>query len=111
MTISFMIGPAYCGLRASATFPQPTPPWLIPLAGWTVIIGGLGLWTQGWYAAALDNWSQGAPALTLVQLVERADVWEALPAHFFTAAVLTGPIVYLLAMNAGSDRLSRISGG
>jgi hypothetical protein len=111
MTISFLIVPAYCGLRASAKFPRTTPPGLIPLAGWTVIIGGLALWTQGWYDAALDNWSQGAPSLTLVQLVERADVWAALLAHLFTAAVLTGPVIYLLAMNAGSHRLSRILRG
>jgi hypothetical protein len=91
--------PAYCGLRKSAKSPRTRPPWLIPLAGWTVIIGGLAFWTQGWAGAALDNWSQGAPALTLIQLAQRADVWEAFVAHLFTLAVLTGPIVYLLAMN------------
>jgi hypothetical protein len=91
--------PAYCGLRKSAKAPRTKPPWLIPLAGWTVIIGCLAFWTRGWYDAALDNWSQGAPALTLLQLAQRADVWEAFVAHLFTLAVLTGPIVYLLAMN------------
>jgi hypothetical protein len=94
--------PAFCGLRRSTKSPRTKPPWLIPLAGWTVIIGGLAFWTQGWYDAALDNWSQAAPALTLIQLTQRADVWEAFVAHLSALAVLTSPIVYLLAMNAFS---------
>ncbi len=101
--------PAYCGLRKSAESPRTKPPWLFPLAVWTAVIGGLAFWTQGWNDAALDNWSQGAPALTLVQLAQRADVWEAFVAHLFTLAVLTGPILYLLAMNALSGM--RTSGG
>jgi hypothetical protein len=100
--------PAYCGLRKSAKSPGTKPPWLIALAGWTVIIGGLAFWTQGWDGAALDNWSQGAPALTLMQLAQRPDVWEAFVAHLFTLAVLTSPIVYLLAMKGFSHRRSRI---
>jgi hypothetical protein len=100
--------PAYLGLRKSAKSPRTTPPWMIPLAVWTVIMGGLAFWTQGWYDAALDNWSHGAPALTLIQLAQRADVWEAFAAHLLQLAVLTGPIVYLLAMNGFSHRRSRI---
>ena len=100
--------PAYCGLSKSAKSPRTKPPWLIALAGWTVIIGGLAFWTQGWADAALDNWSQGAPALTLIQLAQRADVWGAFVAHLFTLAVLTGPILYLLAMNGFSRKRSRI---
>jgi hypothetical protein len=100
--------PAYCGLRKSAKSPRTKPPWLIALAGWTAIIGGLAFWTQGWDGAALDNWSQGAPALTLMQLAQRADVWEAFVTHLFTLAVLTSPIVYLLAMKGFSHRRSRI---
>jgi hypothetical protein len=100
--------PAYCGLRKSAKSLRTRPPWLIPLAGWTVFIGGLAFWTQGWPDAALDNWSQGEPALSLIQLAQRADVWEAFVAHLFMLAVLTGPIVYLMAMNRFSPRRSRI---
>jgi hypothetical protein len=100
--------PAYCGLHKSAKSPRTKPPWLIALAGWTVIIGGLAFWSQGWDGAALDNWSQGEAALSLIQLAQRADVWEAFVAHLFTLAVLTGPIVYLLAMNRFSPRRSRI---
>ena len=103
----FVLLPVYCGLRKSAKSPRTKPPWLIALAGWTVIIGGLAFWTQGWYGAALDNWSHAAPALTLLQLAQRADVWEAFVAHLFTLAVLTGPIVYLLAMNRFSRRRSK----
>ncbi len=100
--------PAYCGLHKSAKSPRTKPPWLIALAGWTVIIGGLACWTKGWNGAALDNWSQGAPALTLMQLAQRPDVREAFVAHLFTLAVLTSPIVYLLAMNGFSRRGNRI---
>jgi hypothetical protein len=98
--------PAYWGLHESAKTPRTKSPWLIPLSGWTVIAGGLAFWTQGWHDAALDNWSQGEPALTLMQLAQRADVWEAFVAHLFMLAVLTGPIVYLLAMNVFSRRRS-----
>lgn len=99
--------PVYCGLRKSAKSPRTKPSWLIDLAGWTVIIGGLAFWTQGWDGAALDNWSHGAPALTLLQLAHRADVWEAFVAHLFTLAVLTGPIAYLLAIDRFSSKRSK----
>jgi hypothetical protein len=33
---------------------------------------------EGWYGAALDNWSHAAPALTLLQLARRAALWEAI---------------------------------
>ena len=102
----FVLLPAYWGLRKSAKSSPAKPRWLLGLAGWTVIIGGLAFWTQGWYAAALDNWSHAAPALTLVQLAQRADVWRAFVAHLFALAVLTGPIVYLLAMNGFTPRQS-----
>jgi hypothetical protein len=101
--------PAYCGLRKSAKSPRATTPWLISLAGWTLIIGLLAWWTRGWSSAALDNWSQGAPALTLIQLAQRTDVWEAFAAQLFTLALLTGPILYLLAIKTGAHRLSRTS--
>ena len=100
--------PAYWGLRKSAKSSPIKPRWLFALALWTVIIGGLAFWTQGWYGAALDNWSHAAPALTLLQLAQRVDVWNAFVAHLFALAVLTGPIVYLLAMNGFSHRRSRI---
>jgi hypothetical protein len=101
--------PAYCGVRQSAKAEGFTYLWMIPLAIWTVVIGVLASWTQGWYGTALDNWSQGAPALTLLQLAQRADVWEVFGADLFKLAVLTGPVLYLLAIKTGSHRLSRIS--
>jgi hypothetical protein len=104
----FVLLPVCWGLRIGTKSPRTTPPWMIPLAVWTVIIGGLAFWTQGWYAAALDNWSHAAPALTLLQLAQRADLWEAILTHLFTLTVLTGPIVYLLVMNGFSHRRSRI---
>jgi hypothetical protein len=102
-----VLPPAYYGLRTSARSPRTKPRWLIALVGWTVIIGALAFWTLGWYDAALDNWSHAGPALTLLQLAQRADLSRALVAHLFTLAVLTGPIVYLLAVNGLSNRRSR----
>ena len=83
---------------------------MIPLAVWTAITGGLAFWTKGWYDAALDNWSHAAPALTLPQLAQRADLWEAILTHLFTLTVLTGPVLYLLAMNQFSHRRRKICG-
>ena len=75
----------------SAKSPRKKPPGLIPLAAWTVIIGGLAFWTQGWADAALDNWSQGAPPLTLIQLAQRADAWEASCCPFVHACCTDRP--------------------
>jgi hypothetical protein len=102
--------PAYWGLRKSAKSSRTTPPWLIPLAVWTGIIGALAFWTQGWEGDALENWSHAAPALTLLHLVQRADLWGALVTHLFTLTVLTGPVLYLLAMNQFSHRRRKICG-
>lgn len=101
--------PTYCGIRQSAKSEGRTHPWIIVVAIWTVAIGGLASWTQGWHGTALDNWSHGAPALGLFQLMQRVDVWEALGSHLFTLILLTAPVLYLLAMNAFSHRLSRMS--
>jgi hypothetical protein len=109
MNFLVVLLPAYCGLRKSAKSRRTEPRWVIPLAAWTWIIGGLAFWAQGWYDAAYDNWSHGAPALGLFQLAQRADAWEALVSHLFTLALLSGPILYLLAMDTASHRLSRIS--
>jgi hypothetical protein len=98
--------PAYFGIRKSIKSPRTKPRWLVPLVGWTGIIGGLSFWTEGWSGAALDNWSHGAPALTLLQLAQRADVWENLGSHLIAVAVLTGPIVYLLVKPGPEQCLS-----
>jgi hypothetical protein len=100
----FVLLPVCSGLRIGTKSPRTTPPWLIPLAVWTGIIGALAFWTQGWEGAALENWGHAAPALTLLQLAQRADLWEAILTHLFTLSVLTGPVVYLLAMNGFSHR-------
>jgi hypothetical protein len=89
--------PAYFGLRHSSRSAEVKLLWMIPLAGWTATVGCLALWTQCWAGAAMDNWSHGASALTLLQIAQRADVWRLLLAHLFLAVVLTGPVFYLLA--------------
>jgi hypothetical protein len=101
--------PVYCGVRQGGKPEAITYPWMIPLAIWTAVIGVLASWTQGWYGTALDNWSHGEPALGLFQLAQRADAWGALVSHLFTLALLTSPILYLLAMNEFSHRRSGIS--
>jgi hypothetical protein len=103
----FVLLPVCWGFRVGTKSPRIAPPRLILLAVWTVIIGGLAFWTQGWYGAALDNWSHAAPALTLLQVAQRADLWKAVFSHLLTLSVLTGPIVYLLAMNGFSHRRTR----
>jgi hypothetical protein len=103
--------PAYFGLRQSAKSPNLKVQWMIPLAAWTVTMGALAFWTQGWSQAAIDNWSHGASALTLLQLAQRADVWEIALTHLLTAAVLTAPILYMLAMHTFLHRQSRLHRG
>lgn len=101
--------PAYGGFRQTSRSPGITYGWLVLLAAWTLVIGGLAFSTAGWYGAALDNWSHGAPALGLFQLMQRADVWETLGSHLFTLTLLTGPILYLLVMRRNSHPLKHIS--
>ncbi len=103
--------PAYCGLRQSAKSLNLRIRWMVPLTAWTVTMGVLAFWTRGWGQAAIDNWSHGSSALTLLQLAQRADVWEAMVSHLLTAAVLTGPILYMLAINTFLHRQSRIRRG
>jgi hypothetical protein len=100
--------PAYFGLRQTKS-PGLKVQWMVPLAAWTVTMGALAFWTQGWGPAALDNWSRGATSLTLFQLAQRADVWEIALTHLLTAAVLTAPILYMLAMHTFLLRRSRRS--
>ena len=104
----FVLLPLCWGLRVGTQSAPITFPRLILLAVWTGIIGGLAFWTEGWYGAALDNWSHAAPAMSLPQLAQRADLWISLFTHSFTLAVLTGPILYLLAMDRFSHRRSRM---
>jgi hypothetical protein len=103
--------PAYCGLRQSAKSPAMRARWVVPLATWTALIGILALWTRDWGQAAMENWSHGAAALTLLQLVRCADVWEGVMTHLFKAAALTAPILYMLALHAFSHRRSDILRG
>ncbi len=93
----FVLLPAYCGLRQSAGFVSRKFPWMVLLALWTVTISGLALWTWDWYQAAMDNWSRGAPPLTLWQLAQRADSWRVGSTHMLAAAVLTAPVGYVFA--------------
>jgi hypothetical protein len=103
--------PAYFGLRQSAKSAGLKVEWMVPLAAWTVTTGALAFWTHGWGPAAMDNWSRGASSLTLFQLAQRDDVWKAMVTHLLTVAVLTGPILYMLAINTFLHRASGIRRG
>jgi hypothetical protein len=93
----FVLLPAASGIRQSNK-PQNTRfPRVVLLALWTMTMGGLTLWTQRWGEVAMDNWSRGGPAMTLSQLTQHADLWKAGPTMLLVTAVLTAPIVYVLA--------------
>jgi hypothetical protein len=92
--------PTFCGIRQSSRFLKTNFPWMVLLALWTITIGGLALWTQGWNEVALDNWSRGGSALTLSQLARYGDAWNAKTDQVLATAVLTLPILYLLAQSA-----------
>jgi hypothetical protein len=72
----FVLLPAYCGIRQSAKLLHGKLPRIVLLALWTIAMGGLAFWTQGWNQAAMDNWGRGGSALTLSQLALRSDAWK-----------------------------------
>jgi hypothetical protein len=89
--------PAYGGFRQSARSQNIRFQWIVTFAICSAVVASLALWTQGWGNAAMDNWSRGAPPLTLAQLAGRTDSWPSAIAHWLTAVVLTAPMFYLLA--------------
>jgi hypothetical protein len=97
MSFLFVFLPAGCGLWQSTNTRSIKLPRMVLLTLWTMTMGGLALWTRAWDQAAMDNWSRGGPAMTLSQLAQHADPWKAGVAHLLTTAVLTAPIVYVLA--------------
>jgi hypothetical protein len=80
---------------------------MLLLALWTMTIGGLALWTQGWGQAAVNNWSRGGSALTLLQLAQDAEAWNVGITQVLAIAVLTSPVVYLFAQTALLRRPSK----
>jgi len=80
---------------------------MILLALWTMTMGGLALWTQGWGQATLDNWSHGGSALTLSQLVRDGEGWKVGIAQVLATVLLTSPIFYVFAQTAFIPTRSR----
>jgi hypothetical protein len=100
----FVLLPAYCGLRQRTSSLHRKFLWMALLALWTLTISGLALWTWGWYEAAMDNWSRGAPPLTLLQLAQHGDAWRSGMSHILAAAALTAPLLYAVAKDAFAQR-------
>ncbi len=97
MSFLFVLLPAGCGIRQSNKPQNMKLPGVFLLALWTVTMAVLTLWTQRWGQIAMDNWSRGGPAMTLSQVAHHADLWKAEPIFLLVTAVLTAPIVYVLA--------------
>lgn len=95
----FVLLPVYCGIRQSSKVLNLKSPRMVLLALWTITMGGLVLWTQGWGQAAIDNWSRGGSALTLSQLVQYIEAWNPKIDQVLATAVLTLPVFYVLAHN------------
>jgi hypothetical protein len=95
--------PAYCGIRQRSWSLNRKSPRTAVLVFWTLTISGLALWTWGWSEAAMDNWSRGASALTLWQLIQHAGAWRSGMTHILAAAALTGPVLYVVAKDAFSQ--------
>ena len=107
MSFLFVLLPAGCGIRESNKPQNMKFPGVFFLALWTVTMAVLALWTRTWDQAAMDNWSRGGPALTLLQLAHYADPRKVGPIFLLTAAVLTAPMIYVLAkvyLQHASDR-------
>jgi hypothetical protein len=100
----FVLLPAYRGFRQSLSSLNRKFPWMVLLVLWTLTISGLALWTWGWNEAAMDNWSRGAPPLTLWQLAQHAGAWRSGMTHILAATALTAPVLYVVAKDTFSQR-------
>jgi hypothetical protein len=98
----FVLLPCYRGICRSSDCEKS--PRMIPLALWTIVVGGLALWTRGWDHASVENWSRGGAALTLLQLARHREAWNPGINQVLATAVLTSPIFYVLVRNSLSIR-------
>jgi hypothetical protein len=96
----FVLFPAYFGIRCGPTFLNLTLSRMGLILLWTITIGGLSLWTQGWYPAAMSNWSRGGSSLTLLQLARHSETWNVGIAQVLATALLISPISYVFAQTA-----------
>jgi hypothetical protein len=96
VVIAFLLilAPGYYGLSRGVSRIQVRG--LVGLAIATGVLGVLTAWVQGWGAAAMENWSQGGSALTLIQLMRSKTAWVAVIDSLFAIFVLTLPVLYLL---------------
>jgi hypothetical protein len=92
--------PAYFGIRCRRTFLNLTSSRMGLVLLWTITIGGLALWTQGWHPAAMSNWSRGGSSLTLLQLARHSETWKVGIAQVLATVLLTSPIFYVFAQTA-----------
>jgi hypothetical protein len=99
--------PAFFGIHCRRTFPTLTCARMCLVLLWTITIGGLALWTQGWDPAAMANWSRGGSSLTMLQLVRHSETWRVGIAQALVTALLTSPIFYVFAQTAFMPTRSR----
>jgi hypothetical protein len=99
--------PAYFGIRQSSKLLNIEFPRLVLLGLWTITTNVLALWTQGWGQAAVNNWSRGGSALTLLQLAQDAEAWNIGINQVLAIAVLTSPVIYVFAQTALFRRPSK----
>lgn len=92
--------PVYFGIRCGRTSLHLTSSRMGLVLLWTITIGGLALWTQGWPPAVMSNWSRGGSSLTLLQLARHSETWKVGITQVLATALLTSPIFYMFAQTA-----------
>lgn len=100
MSFPFVLVPAYFGICHSRRSRHIRLPWIVLLTVWTTIVSGLSLWTKPWIQAAMENWSRGAPALSLSQLAQSWVASKIGISEVIMTAVVTVPLVYVLGKDA-----------
>jgi hypothetical protein len=101
---SFVLIPACLGILSGKRLNHRKFLWTMLFAAWTTIIGALSLWSSAWDQAAMDNWSHGAPALTLSQLAQYPVLSSVSARNVVVMLMLSAPFAFLVAKDAWFNR-------